>query len=155
MFWEIDVPKISKNIERLQIRAKSFKKCLKECFLVKLQALNLQLCRKINFTISIFQLICLPFKNNCLSKKTSKERVKILKSSVYCVTQVVFLFIFSCCSWYIWLAYDWHFTKQGWIVWIDSTYFQVQSIKKKWKHGKYSVKFTVESIVYIVYEKNI
>ena len=31
MFWKIDVPKMSKNIERLQIRAKSFER-LKECF---------------------------------------------------------------------------------------------------------------------------
>ena len=44
--------------------------------MVKLQALNLQLCRKINSTTSIFQLICLPFKNNCLSKKKLQEKSK-------------------------------------------------------------------------------
>ena len=88
MFWEKDVPKMSKNIERLQIQAKSFENSQRNAFLVKLQALNLQLCQKINSTASAFQLICLPFKNNCLSKKTSKTRVRnpmyIMLLKVYC-----------------------------------------------------------------------
>ena len=53
--------------------------------MVKLQALNLQLCRKINSTTNIFQLIYLPFKSNCLSRKTSKKRVWILKRNVHYV----------------------------------------------------------------------
>ena len=73
MFWEREVPTMSKNIERSQNWARSFENTKKRAFLVKLQALNLQLYRKINSTTSIFQLICLPFKNNCLSKKTSKK----------------------------------------------------------------------------------
>ena len=108
--------------------------------MVKLQAHNLQLCRKINSATIIFQLIFLPFKNNCLSKKILKEIVRILKSTVYYVTQSALLFIFSCCSSYIWLTYDQHFTKQGWIACMECTCFQVRSIKKKGKHGKYSVK---------------
>ena len=136
---------------------------LKECFLAKLQALNLHLCQKINSTTGIFQLICLPFENSCLSKKTSKERVRILKSNVHYVTQYVLLFIFSCCSWYVWLIYDQYFTKQGWITWMDSTCFQVRSVKKKGKHGKYSVevhngKYSTQymkytwNMKYIIYE---
>ena len=49
----------------------------------KLQALNLQLCWKINSTSIIFQLIYLPVKSNCLSRKTSKKRVWILKWNVH------------------------------------------------------------------------
>ena len=76
-------------------------KILKRVLFGKVADLNLQLCRKINSITSIFQLICLPFKNNCLSKKTSKKIVRILKFNVYYLTQCVLLFIFSCCSWYI------------------------------------------------------
>ena len=40
-------------------------------------------------------------------------------------------------------TFDWpmirHFTNQGWMAWMDSTYFQMQSVKKKGKHGKYSI----------------
>ena len=72
-------------------------KILKGVFflLKKLQGLYVQLCQKINSTTSIWQQICLPFKNNCLPKKTSKKSVRILKSNVYCVTQGVLLFIFT------------------------------------------------------------
>ena len=71
---------------------------------MKLQALNLQLCRKISFTTSIFQLICLPFKSSCLTiliKENFKKRTGILKSNVYYVTVGVLILIFSCCSWYV------------------------------------------------------
>ena len=40
---------------------KTFENTPRSAFLVRLQVLN------------IFQLNCLPFKNNCLSKKTSKK----------------------------------------------------------------------------------
>ena len=127
-----------------------------ECFLVKcffenLQALNLQLCGKINFTTSIFQLICLPFKNNCLPEKTSRERVRILKFNLYYVTQGVLLFIFSCCSWYVSMTYNRHFTKQEWIAWMDSTWFQVQSIKTKGNMESAVWKFTMASVVHSVW----
>ena len=82
-----------KNIERLQNGAKSFENTQNSAFLVKLQALNLQLCRRINSTTFIFQLICLPFKNNCFEK-----RVRILKCIVYYVFVGVLLFIFI---WYV------------------------------------------------------
>ena len=95
--------------------------------MLKLQTLNSQLCRKINLTINIFQLIYLPVKNNCLWKITSKKRLRILKCNVY----------FSCCSWYVQLTHDRPFTKKGSVAWIDTTYFQTRSIKKKEKHWKY------------------
>ena len=41
--------------------------------MVKFQALNLQLCRKINFTKSMFQLICSASKNTCF-KQNFKEK---------------------------------------------------------------------------------
>ena len=109
---------------------------------MKLQALNLQLCRKISSTTSIFQLICLPFKSSCLTiliKENFKKRTGILKSNVYYVTVGVLILIFSCCSWYVLLNNDRPFTNQGWAAWVDSIYFQVRSIKKKGKHEKYSI----------------
>ena len=60
-------------------------KGLKSAFWVKLKALNLQLCRKVNSTTNILQLIYLPFKSNCLSRKTSKKRVWILKRNLHYV----------------------------------------------------------------------
>ena len=56
MFWENEVSTVSKNIKILQIWVKSFKNTWRSAFLVKLQALNLQLCQIINSTINIFQL---------------------------------------------------------------------------------------------------
>ena len=53
--------------------------------MVKLQALNLQLCRKINFTTSIFQLICLPFKNNCLSMLIKENFKKSKNFETQCI----------------------------------------------------------------------
>ena len=102
IFWEKGTPNMLKNIERLQIQAKSFENAWRSIFLLKLKALNLQLIQKITSTTIVFQLIFLPLKNNCLSKKTSKKRkkkVKNLKYNVYYVTQGVLLFIFSCCTW--------------------------------------------------------
>ena len=93
----------------------------------------------INSTKIIFQLICLPFKNNYLWRKTSRKRLRILECNVYYVTQGVLLFIFSCCSLYIWLTYDWPFMKKGGIAWTGITCFQMRSIKKKWKDGRYSM----------------
>ena len=99
MFWEKDVPKMSKNIGRLQIQGKFIWKCLKEWFLPKLQSLNVQLCWKISSTTNSFQLTYLPFKNYSISMESSKKRVWILKCSVYsrcivlnfCLLQLVFL----------------------------------------------------------------
>ena len=66
-----------------------------------------------------------------------------MKSNVCYVTQGVLL-----------LTGNQPFTKQEWITWKDSTYFQVQSIKKKGKHEKYSVGVHNKGIVHSVYEKN-
>ena len=106
--------------------------------MVKLQILNLQLCQKINSAASFFQMICLSFKNNYLSKKTSKEKVRILKSNIYYVTQDALSFIFSCCSWYVWLTYYRHFTKKGWIAWIKG--------KMESTVWKFTMKIIVHSI---------
>ena len=114
-------------------------KWLKECFFGKLQGLNLQLCRKINSTTNIFQLIYLPFKSDYLSRKISKEGVWILTCNVNYVTQSVLLLIFSCCSFYVQLTNERPSTKQWWIIEIGSICFQVRLIKKKDKHRKYSV----------------
>ena len=82
VFWKIDFPKISRNIERLQIRAKPLN-----------QAHNLQLCIKINFTSSIFQFICLLFKNTCLSQKKSfKEKSKNFETQgILCYSRCIAL----------------------------------------------------------------
>ena len=117
-------------------------------FFVKLQTLNLQLCWKINSTTNIFQLIYLPFKSNCLSRKTSKKRVWILTCNVHYVTQSVLLLIFSCCSLYHHFTNDQPFTKQGWITWMDSICFQVRSIKKKTNTESTVWKLPMESIIH-------
>ena len=53
--------------------------------------LNLQLCRKINSTTSIFQLICLTFKNNWLSKKTSKKSKNFKIQCILCYCRCIAL----------------------------------------------------------------
>ena len=53
--------------------------------MLKLQALNLQLCRKINSTTSIFQLICVPFKNNCLSMLIKENLKKSKNFEIQCI----------------------------------------------------------------------
>ena len=68
VLWKIVVPKMSKNIERSQIQAKSYENAYRSAFLAKLQVLNLKPCRKINCTTSIFQLIYL------LSRTTAYQR---------------------------------------------------------------------------------
>ena len=52
---------------------------------MKLQNLNLQLCRKINSTTRIFQLICLPFKNNCLSMLIKENFKKSKNFEIQCI----------------------------------------------------------------------
>ena len=73
MWSGLDVPRILGNLERLRIRAKFFENTWRNTFLVKLQALRLQLCQKINFITSIFQLICLPFGAPASKKPQRKE----------------------------------------------------------------------------------
>ena len=86
IFWEKGTPNMLKNIERLQIQAKSFENAWRSIFLLKLKALNLQLIQKITSTTIVFQLIFLPLKNNCLSKKTSKKRKKKSKKfKIQCI----------------------------------------------------------------------
>ena len=56
VFRDRDVPKMSKNIERLLIQAKSFENSYGSAFSVNLQAADLQLCRKIKSTTNIFSI---------------------------------------------------------------------------------------------------
>ena len=63
-----------------------------------LEALNLQLYNKL--PASIFQLICVPFKNSFFQENFKKIATD-LKCNVYCGTQSVLLFIFSCYSLHI------------------------------------------------------
>ena len=58
---------------------------LKAHFLVTLQVLNMQLCQKRNSTSSNFQLICLPFKNNCFKKKNFKNKEKSNNFEMQCI----------------------------------------------------------------------
>ena len=51
---------------------------------------NLKLCRKINFNASVCQLICLPFKNNFLSKENFEIRGKVYCSSFAAVATGTF-----------------------------------------------------------------
>ena len=52
---------------------------------MKLQALNLHLCRKINSTTSIFELIRLPLKNNCLSMLIKENLKKNKNFEIQCI----------------------------------------------------------------------
>ena len=146
MFWEREVPTMSKNIERSQNWARSFENTKKRAFLVKLQALNLQLYRKINSTTSIFQLICLPFKNNCLSKETSKKSKNFEIQCKLCYCKCIalhFQLLQLVC-----LTDQWStFYKSRMSCLSGQTYFQVQAIKKKGKHEKYSVEVQNEKYI--------
>ena len=122
--------------------------------MVKLQALNLQLCRKINSTTNIFQLIYLPFKSNRLSRKTSKIRVWILTCNVHYVTQSVLLLIFSCCILYVQLTNDWPFYETR-MNHLNGQHLLSSAINKKerepWKVQCGSSQWKVKYIVYEEY----
>ena len=113
--------------------------------MVKLEVLNLQLLRKINYTTSILQLICPPFKNTCFKEKFKEKSNNFEMQYISC---------YSRCIVFHFLTDGRPFTKQEWIAWFDRKYFQMQSLKKKDKHGKYCVEETVESIVHILFGKN-
>ena len=73
-------------------------KGLKECFFGKVAGPQSSTLLKDELHYKFFQLIYLPFKSNCLSRKTSKKTVWILQCNVHYVTQGVLLLIFSCCT---------------------------------------------------------
>ena len=83
--------------------------------------------KKINSTTSIFQLNCLTFKNNCLSKKKGKNfEIQCILCYCRCIALHFQLLQLVC------LTYQWStFYKTRMSAWVDSTYFQVRSIKKK------------------------
>ena len=87
----IDVPKMSRNIERLQIQVKSFENVWRSAFLGKLQALNLQLCRKKNSTTTIVYLL-----GSSASKKTSKKIIAILKCKLCYSSRITLNFQLGC-----------------------------------------------------------
>ena len=120
--------------------------------MVKLQALNVQLCRKINSTTNIFQLIYLPFKSNRSSRKTSKIRVWILTCNVHYVTQSVLLLIFSCCILYVQLTNDWPFYETR-MNHLNGQHLLSSAInKEKQKHGNSGWKFPVESVMHSIWK---
>ena len=94
-----DVPCNIVNIARLQIRVKSFETTKRSALLVNLQFFNLQIRRKINSSTSIFKLVYLPLRTPA-SKKTSKNRVTILRCNVCYVTEGVLLIDLGCSSLY-------------------------------------------------------
>ena len=73
---------------------------------------NLKLCRKINSNASVCQLICLPFKNNFLSKENFKIRVKVYCSSFAAVATGTFNWPIIDLSWDKGelLEWTWHFS---------------------------------------------
>ena len=120
--------------------------------MVKLQALNLQLCRKISSTTNIFRLIYLPFKSNCLPRKTSKKRVWTLKCNVHYVTQGIcssFSAVTACT--FNWPMIHLLWNKDESLKWIASAFKCDWSIKKK-DMASTVWKIPMES-KYIAYEK--
>ena len=130
---------MSKNNERLQIRAKSFKKYLKGCFFGKVSGPQSATLLKDKLHYHFFQFICLLFKTQLLIKENFKQKSKNFEMQcILCCTRCIALH-FQLMQ-LVFLTDPWStFAKQGWITWMDSTCFQVRSIKKKGKHGKYSV----------------
>ena len=88
---------------------------LKDCFFGKVAGLQSSTLSKDKLHCKYFSTHLSTFKSNCLSSKTSKKRVWILKHNVHDVTQGVLLLNFSCCNLYVQLAIDQSFTKQGWM----------------------------------------
>ena len=64
---------------------------LKAHFLVTLEALNLKLCQKINCTTSIFQLICLPFKNTYFKENFREKSSNFEMQCVVCYSRCIAL----------------------------------------------------------------
>ena len=83
-----------------------------------------------NSITGILQLICLHFRRTSFKVDVKKT---ILNFNVYYVTQGTLLFIFS--------RYSLHKLKRL----INSVFFQVRSLAKNVKHGKYSVKVHSET----------
>ena len=102
MFLEPDVPKISRNLETLQTRAKHFKNTYRSAFLVKLQALNLQ--------IYLFVYLCLHY--------VSQDALLYISSPAAACT-------------FNWAIVD-HLGKQGWIIWFTNLLSSAINKKKGW-----------------------
>ena len=91
-----------KNIERLQIQAKSFENAWRSIFFVKVESPQSATYSKNNLHYNCFSIDFSTFKEQPLIEenfKKKKKKVKNLKYNVYYVTQGVLLFIFSCCTW--------------------------------------------------------
>ena len=123
---------------------------------MKLQNLNLQLCRKINSTTRIFQLICLPFKNNCLSmlikenfKKSKNFEIQCILCYRRCIALHFQLMQLVC------LTDQWSTFYKTRMSCLSGQYILSSAINKKeretWKVQCGSSKWKV---YYIVYEKN-
>ena len=119
--------------------------------MVNLQAVILQLCRKINSTTNVFRLIYLPL--NCLSRKTSKKKVWILKCNVYIVLLKVYWFSFSAV---VACTFHWHMidllrNKDESLEWTAPTY-KCDQEKRKRNVESTVWKFTMESIVHSIWK---
>ena len=66
VFREINDPKIPKNIRRLENLEKSFENAQRNAFFGKAADLQFATLSKNKLHYKYFQLICLPFKRNCL-----------------------------------------------------------------------------------------
>ena len=66
---------------------------LKVDFLVMLQALNLQVCQKKKSTTSIFQFICLPFKNTCFKKNFKEKSSNFEMHCIVCYSSFIALHV--------------------------------------------------------------
>ena len=69
-------------------------KCLKECIFVKESCMSsiCSLCRKINSTASIFQLICLPFANTCSKENFAKKSNNFEMEDIFCYSRCIALY---------------------------------------------------------------
>ena len=119
---------------------------LKTDFMVALQAVNLQLCQKINHTTSIFQLISPPSKNTCFKENFKGKSNNFKMQCIVCYLRCIVLHfrLLSLAS----------LTDRG------STFYEIKMNrlmgqhlrssainKTKGKHGKYRVK--LHSLKYI------
>ena len=59
--------------------------------MVTLQALNLQVCQKIDSITSMFQLICLPFKNTCFKENLKEKSNNFEMQCIVCYSRCIAL----------------------------------------------------------------
>ena len=115
--------------------------------MVKLQALNMQFCWKTNFTTSVFQIICLPFKNTSF-KENFKENSSNFEmqfisswSSYITLHFQLFQLVLN------WPMVDFLRNKD------ESLDWKVPAFKWKRNMGRAVRKYTAESIVHSIWKE--